>query len=153
MSNVTEKHIRELWQRMGEIYGHRWTSGFGELDNHNTWLTGLENLTPEMLAQGLRGCVNRQDPWPPTLPEFRAMCLDFPEREEIIHIAIYEPGNHTNRLSNMVRHLIGNTELNNSTYDKLERRARSVYPEAVKRITNFMLSKDSLSIEDLNHHG
>ena len=81
---------RTLWVRMAEIYGHRWTSSYGDNPNEGaalTWAKGLGGMRPQQLADGLRNCIASADPWPPTLPEFRAMCLDIPSltfvRQEI----------------------------------------------------------------------
>lgn len=66
---------------MAAIYGHRWTSGFGEDPQGvtgDTWAAGLSGLTGRDLARGLEACVAASDPWPPTLPEFRGMCLSIP---------------------------------------------------------------------------
>lgn len=59
---------------MVAIYGHKWTSSYGLDDADDTWLRGLGGITPSEIAAGLSACVLRADPWPPTLPEFRAMC-------------------------------------------------------------------------------
>lgn len=66
---------------MAEIYGHRWTSAYGDNPNEGaalTWAKGLGGMTPQQLADGLRNCIASADPWPPTLPEFRGMCLSIP---------------------------------------------------------------------------
>jgi hypothetical protein len=66
---------------MAEIYGHRWTSAYGDNPNEGaaqTWAKGLGGIHPRQLADGLRNCLASADPWPPTLPEFRAMCLCIP---------------------------------------------------------------------------
>lgn len=66
---------------MAEIYGHRWTSAYGDNPNEGaaqTWAKGLGGILPRQLAAGLRNCLASADPWPPTLPEFRAMCLSIP---------------------------------------------------------------------------
>lgn len=70
-----------LWTRMGEIYGHRWISAYGEYGDGErasstveTWRKGLTGVTPEQIARGLKTCLERGADWPPTLPEFRAMC-------------------------------------------------------------------------------
>lgn len=71
-----------LWERMSHIYGHKWSSSMGESaiangalsDVAQTWATGLNGVTGEQLAAGLHACINRNEPWPPTLPEFRALC-------------------------------------------------------------------------------
>jgi hypothetical protein len=77
---LTDKHIGQLWGRMAAMYGHKWTSNYGDADD-GTWLSGLVDLSPADLADGLRACLKRTDPWPPTLPEFRQLCR--PRREAI----------------------------------------------------------------------
>jgi hypothetical protein len=57
---------------MSRMYGHKWTSAYGEADD-GTWLKGLFDFTPEHVAHGIGECLKRQDPWPPSLSEFRAM--------------------------------------------------------------------------------
>lgn len=56
------------------MYGHRWTSQFGEADD-GTWLAGLRNLTPEQIGHGLSRTIEECIEWPPTLPHFRDLCL------------------------------------------------------------------------------
>lgn len=79
---VSQTAIRTLWARMTEIYGHRWSATFGESTEGNsaadTWAKGLAGITPAQLADGLKACITSSDPWPPTLPEFRAMCVGVP---------------------------------------------------------------------------
>lgn len=72
---------RTLWVRMAEIYGHRWTSAYGDNPNEGaalTWAKGLAGISAKQVGDGLRACVSSSDPWPPTLPEFRGMCLSIP---------------------------------------------------------------------------
>jgi len=56
------------------IYGHKWTA-IAEADD-GTWLQGLCGLSPRQVAHGLSKTVTRNNPWPPTLPEFRIICID-----------------------------------------------------------------------------
>ena len=66
--------MADLWRRMTRIYGHRWTSSYGETDD-GTWHKALRGLTPAQVGRGLSRCAtHRPDGWPPTLPEFRALC-------------------------------------------------------------------------------
>ena len=58
---------------MTKIYGHKFPSAYGESDD-GTWRKGLSDMTTEQIAHGITECLKRHDPWPPTLPEFRAMC-------------------------------------------------------------------------------
>lgn len=72
---------------MAEIYGHRWTSAYGETADDcgagETWAKGLAGVTGEQLGEGLKACVASADPWPPTLPEFRARCLGIPPLAQV----------------------------------------------------------------------
>lgn len=66
---------------MAEVYGARWTSGYGDNPNAGaalTWAKGLAGLNGEQLAAGIGACITCADPWPPTLPEFRLRCLGVP---------------------------------------------------------------------------
>lgn len=73
-NRLTETHIGRLWERMAKIYGHRWVSSYGELDD-GSWLSGLADVTPEQIGVGLEKLRISASAWPPSLPEFRAMCL------------------------------------------------------------------------------
>lgn len=76
---------------MAALYHHRWSSALGDapqVDNGaltvagDTWARGLAGITPEQIGLGIDACMTRTDPWPPTLPEFRALCLQVPSFEE-----------------------------------------------------------------------
>lgn len=79
--------MRKLWERMSAIYGHRWTSAYDErCDDENgvltvpgeTWQRGLAGVSDQSIGKGISACIVAADPWPPTLPQFRGMCLDVP---------------------------------------------------------------------------
>jgi hypothetical protein len=69
------------------MYGSRWKANYG-VEDDGTWRKGLAGLTPEQIGHGLVRCMERRpavgkQDWPPTLNEFRALCL--PEKREPIH--------------------------------------------------------------------
>lgn len=74
--------MANLWERLTHLYGHKFTSTYGEVAVKNgkltgaaqTWASGLRGINGDQLADGLRACVSRADPWPPSLPEFVALC-------------------------------------------------------------------------------
>lgn len=73
--------LPELWAAMLATYGHRWASAYGQDPNGvaaATWATGLAGLSAGQIAAGLRACLTFGDGWPPTLPEFRALCMGIP---------------------------------------------------------------------------
>jgi hypothetical protein len=84
---LTDHQMRQVWERMGMMYGHRWKSNYG-VEDDGTWRKGLAGLTAEQIGNGLVKCLERrpvrgEEDWPPTLNEFRAMCL--PEKRDPIH--------------------------------------------------------------------
>jgi hypothetical protein len=74
------RHVETISKRFAAMYGHKWASSFDDADGlaSDTWAKGLIGTTPKQLAHGLEACITRNDEWPPTLPEFRAMCLNVP---------------------------------------------------------------------------
>lgn len=86
--DAVPQRIRTLWLRMTECYGHRWTSAYGEDAGAGaglTWAKGLAKLTPEQLARGITAAIASADPWPPTLPAFRSLCLGIPSLAAVKH--------------------------------------------------------------------
>lgn len=77
---------------MAAIYPNRWRSAMGEAPQTpdgkltvygDTWGKGLAGLTDAQLAAGLEACITRADAWPPTLAEFRALCLGIPALADV----------------------------------------------------------------------
>lgn len=73
--------IDALWEAMVSIYGHRWISAYGADQaegSGDAWAKGLAGLAPGQIGRGIDECIVASDPWPPTLPQFRGMCLGIP---------------------------------------------------------------------------
>ena len=81
--------MSNLWERMGYLYGHKFTATYGELafDGEvltpaaQTWAYALTGITTEQLSNGLQRCIDSGEAWPPTLPEFVKMCKGKAENE------------------------------------------------------------------------
>lgn len=71
-----ERVMDRLWERMAEIYGHRWTSAYGETPAQG-WEIALRGISPERIKQGLElmAADRKYHDWPPAALEFRALCL------------------------------------------------------------------------------
>lgn len=70
--------LEKLWLKMAEMYGHRWTSSFGELaDPNHSWATVLAGLDKFQLANGMNALVERgqEFDWPPPANVFRSLCV------------------------------------------------------------------------------
>ena len=71
-----------LWQRMTEIYGHRWVSSYGSTPN-DSWVAALGEMPAGELKTGLDTMLKECLQWPPTLTEFISYCK--PPRVDPIH--------------------------------------------------------------------
>lgn len=101
-SVLSAKTIRQLFQKMTFIYGHKWISIMGDpVDTSGelsvsakTWQSGLTGITPQQLAKGMERATLSNSTWCPSLQEFRAMCFkrdDVPCVQDIVKILINEP--------------------------------------------------------------
>lgn len=76
---LPDRLLERLWLKMAEMYGHRWTSSFGDIPNPDSaWATVLQGLTGQQLANGLNLLVHKGEEydWPPPANVFRALCLE-----------------------------------------------------------------------------
>jgi hypothetical protein len=89
-STPSRDDLDELWRRMARMYGHKWVSSYGDRDD-GTWRAGLRGLAREQIVRGLRRCADSGDPWPPSLPEFRALCTKTEAAEAREFLALPEP--------------------------------------------------------------
>ena len=67
-----------VWESLSGIYGQQFFNSYGEshLDGAaEVWASALAGFTRDRLHYGLNACTKRTQPYPPTLNEFRALCL------------------------------------------------------------------------------
>ncbi|MNN21913.1 hypothetical protein D3C81_1352500 [compost metagenome] len=132
---VSSTSRRTLWVRMAEIYGHRWTSSFGENPDNGaalTWAKGLAGVTPAQLAEGLMACLASADPWPPTLPEFRARCLGVPALAQV-QLELRSPENRS-AFTILVWSCIDAYRFRHASTEKSDRLIRDAYETARERV-------------------
>lgn len=76
-----------IWEFMINLYGRKWVESFGEFYDEdgntttavNTWAQALSRVPMKALDRGLIKCIQeRPSPFPPTLPEFYALCEKMP---------------------------------------------------------------------------
>ena len=80
--------VETLWQLMGSMYGTRWTANFGAaVDPDRVWTAALHGLDEPQIRSGLRRCVESGLEWPPSAPEFRALCVGPTQHWEHARIA------------------------------------------------------------------
>ena len=72
-----------LFENLGYMFGHTFTSTHGEspvdedgqlTGSGRTWAASLNDVTREQIVNGMRACKDSGDKWPPSIPEFVAMC-------------------------------------------------------------------------------
>ncbi len=102
-----------LWERLNHIYPNKFSAACGISAVHDngaltdvaqTWASGLHGISGKQLAVGLGVVIASGREWPPSLPEFRVMCL--PARRDPIHrdyIALPRPAQDTNVVENSLR--------------------------------------------------
>lgn len=128
--------MRTLWIRMAEIYGHRWTSAYGDDPNHGaalTWAKGLQHMTPAQLAHGLSSALSSVDGWPPTLPEFRAMCLDIPTMASVRY-RMAHPGDTVSPFMRLFWSFLNGAEYNSGDEYRCERAVKEAYELASEHV-------------------
>jgi hypothetical protein len=78
-----DKVMTRIWVRMLAIYGHKWSSHLGSAvdgkgllsESAKTWQAGLRGVSTDGLKAAFDALVLKHHDWPPSLPEFRALCL------------------------------------------------------------------------------
>lgn len=74
---LPQRLLDQLWVKMAEFYGHRWTSSFGVIaDPEHTWAKVLTGVTGAQLANGLNALIKRsaEFDWPPPANVFLSLC-------------------------------------------------------------------------------
>lgn len=74
-SALPDSWVARIFERMEDRYGDLWATRYGAFPRDRvmrTWAEDLADLSRDELAQGVAAC--RDQKFPPTLPEFRALC-------------------------------------------------------------------------------
>lgn len=98
---LSDRVMTKIWVRMLAIYGHKWSSHLGaavddkgELsESARTWQKGLVGVTVDNLKTAFDALILKNHEWPPSLPEFRKLCLsgvkaNAPSLDEIVSMLI-----------------------------------------------------------------
>lgn len=117
---------------MTEIYGHRWASSYGDdpaSSAGQTWAKGLAGISPQQLAAGIAACIASAQPWPPTLPEFRQLCLGIPSLAAV-RAELLRQGGQFSAFARLVWQHIDGYRLRHSPADKADRLIAEAYAAA-----------------------
>lgn len=142
---LTEKHIDELWKRMAEIYGHKWTSSHGDVDS-GTWLSALRNIPEDRIVSGMNKLLLRSDTWPPTLPEFLQLCIGLPDigtaTQKVMRMEFTDP------ISQAIKQKIGTWALTHETESQIKSKIRDIYPIVYQEQIESVISKNTVTSID-----
>lgn len=102
---LSDQVIFHLWKRMLSIYGYKWASHMGlstDAKGHlsdaaKTWQQGLSGLGIDQVKIGFDMLISKSCEWPPSLPEFRKLCLskkmeDIPTSEQCVNVLVSVSG-------------------------------------------------------------
>ena len=105
---LPEHWVAALFARFQARYGHKWTSAMQGIEEIavKEWAQGLANITGEQMRQGL---ADWNEPWPPSLPEFRNACLQIKKGENEYGLNFKPPYLNTYRVLDRSR-LLSSTE-------------------------------------------
>lgn len=88
MPAMNDQKFAEFFAVMAGIFGHKWTSQYGENPENisaRVWNDGLSELSLQQIAFAIRHYKNHNVTaiWPPSLPEFRSVALGIPTLGQI----------------------------------------------------------------------
>lgn len=78
---LPEKAVSQLFVRLTSIYPHRWASQFRSAEMleaaKREWAFELGEFSREDIGRALHMAKRQYIDWPPTLPQFRALCRQY----------------------------------------------------------------------------
>ena len=133
-SALPDTWIEKLFQKMEDRYGDLWATRYGSFPRSRvkqTWAEDLGDLSGEEVARGVAAC--RSAKFPPTLPEFRALCrppigFEIAFHEAVQQMSARESGKDrwTSPAIFWAAVTIGAFDLRNGSWQSLEKRWRKV---------------------------
>lgn len=85
-ANLSRTDLSQFFARMEHLYGHRWTGQYGKPLNEQgdltisarQWQADIGEFTPAQIRGALKATETEYQDWPPTVPQFKAMCRGVP---------------------------------------------------------------------------
>lgn len=82
----------QFFARMEHLYGHRWTTNYGKAVNGKgeltlaakQWAHDLADFPPHAILRAMKRLESEYREWPPTVPQFKALCLDLPTLAQVL---------------------------------------------------------------------
>ena len=95
-----------LWKRLREYIGQTWVREYGDVNDgaFQSWLPALLEFSEEQIAQGVKACWNWTKDFPPTIGQFRQLCMTVSNQPNFTERRIAEEKS-TGQPSSMIEHL------------------------------------------------
>ena len=73
-----------MWKRMRQYCGQSWTREYGDVNGEtiNAWMDALGIFTEDQIARGVKSCQDWTKDFPPTLGQFKKLCLTIRHEEK-----------------------------------------------------------------------
>jgi len=107
------------WKVLRESVGQSWVREYGDVNGEaiRTWEHALRDFTDDQIARGVRACQSWTKSFPPTIGQFKEMCLtvhhspNFTEKRMAQEKAFGKPANVIEHLDRVAASGIAQTEL------------------------------------------
>lgn len=126
---LPENVVHRLWSRMAEVYGQKWTSAFGvdaTTGAGATWAKGLAGISAAQIGAGIAAAMSSADPWPPSLPQFRALCLGIPDFA-VVQYELRTPASERTPFARLVWSYVDGWKMRQASTQESERMLRDAY--------------------------
>ena len=127
----SDGRIRMLWIEMGAVFGAQWISAMsGETGPvaMAMWGQHLGDLPDEMIDRGVEACATEARDWPPSLAQFRQLCLGLGDDGAALAAAMR--GDKSNAIAAQLIPMVSSWDRDRMTAKDLERRYRDGLAEA-----------------------
>ena len=144
---LDSKRVGQLFIRFGAIWGNKWKAQFSDAATieiiESEWAQGLAGLSDDAIMNGI--ATSRESlEWPPSIAEFKRLCLGLPEKSVTINRVLKGGGD---VLSDSLIAMIGSWEVNTRSAEWVERQASSLYEYALKDIGDKVMSGKAIEYE------
>jgi hypothetical protein len=88
MANANAAVADYVFARMASMFGHTWTSAYGEDSRAapgREWAQALAGLSRQQVDEGFRATLIAGEKWPPSAPMFLERCLGVPTLAVVSH--------------------------------------------------------------------
>lgn len=135
MANPNAAVADYVFARMTSMFGHRWTSAYGE-DSRALpameWANALSGLTRSQVDAGFEATLLTGEEWPPSAPKFLERCMSIPTFA-VVALEVQKRGT-MSAFSREVWHGLDTFNWNLASTDRAERMLRDVYERVRSRV-------------------